>query len=153
MKLCKKIVLITILGLFVLLLVYKLFQPSHSQEIVSYLEDSNISQISIEKSIDSGMSFLAEPILLTDDEGEMLYDILENMELINKGTAPIPLKSSTIYYVKFIDEDGRENASLEFHGNEMLIFDFQPDNEPSVHKRYKISNTTITDFLEECLKN
>lgn len=149
MRLRKKIIIIIIFLFFILLLLYKLFQPSHSQAIVSYLETSNISQISIEKSIDSGMSFLAEPIFLTNEEKEKFYIILGNMELINKKTAPIPLKSSIVYYVKFIDDKDQEIASLEFHGSEILHFVFSSKNQPTIYKRFEIVNTDTTVFFEK----
>ncbi|MBQ8802898.1 MAG: hypothetical protein IJZ53_04610 [Tyzzerella sp.] len=157
MKLWKKIILIIIWGSIVFLFIYKLSQPSHSQKLVSYLENSNINQISVEKrkstdSTDSGMTVLSEPVFLTSDETERFYNILEELELVNKGTAPIPFKSSIRYYVQFMDEDGRETASLEFYGDELLIFDFFPDDEPSIFKRYEIANTGTTDFFEEVLR-
>ncbi|MCI6602994.1 MAG: hypothetical protein MSC43_02195 [Clostridiales bacterium] len=147
----KKLIILTVFLAIVLFLPFALSRMS-GKVLTQCFQAINVEEIFVEKKLENAERIINEGyIKLTSDSITAFFDHLSRTKLINIYRSPFNINTDVRYIVTIKDKEGLEVGRLKFYGDEFLIFDCFYKDQPAVHKRCKITSTTLVEFFEAIL--
>ena len=141
--------LLLLLGLVVMAVGFaSLNRQTSGRRLLSWIQQENITQVTVQKTIENGAHQDLGAVTLTASEAEQFYAVLSEAQLRESGAQTFTVSSDVRYCVSFLDAAGISKGTLRFYGDEFLLFDLASNHHAPIHKRYSIRVSDCSAFFD-----